>query len=73
MFHSHSPTEFNVDVSSWDVSSVTNMSVSFHFRDLYHNKNPILYQYLQFMFNIVYFSINTHIYFFNFDYFLDHV
>ena len=42
-------TEFNGDVSDWDVSSVTDMSVSFIFRKT-------------FMFNIVYFSINTYIY-----------
>ena len=42
-------TKFNGDVSDWDVSSVTDMSVSFHFRKT-------------FMFNIVYFSINTYIY-----------
>ena len=42
-------TTFNGDVSDWDVSSVTDMYVSFHFRKT-------------FMFNIVYFSINTYIY-----------
>ena len=31
-------------------------------RYMYNNNNPISFQYLQFMFNIVYFSINTYIY-----------
>ena len=37
-------SNINADLSSWDVSSVTSMNVSFHFRKT-------------FMFNIVYFSI----------------